>query len=482
MSKKKKTQNKQETSMSPEKYIRTKVRSLEIGKCYKTDTINDEGLIYVVVTRNHNGGKRSVGAFLIDKYCLGVKNAFCKLRLDDYDYEDFLAHLSSQAELEEISYDEAHNLVYGAIAFAEDAGIEPDAHFSLAKYFLEEDTDDIPLIEYEFGKDGKHFLVANDNLELSKYLPILNENIPGQFKFMVMGNVDNKDFYPKKRTTEEIWGQPYTYKHPEYPKELNLENPELLDIMANPKNADYLTDELIDKVLAMPRESTRRDLEQILLYSIGQSCDGITEEMEKNEFSAVVGNCIILLGEVGNSTSSLDAVLETMRQDDEFLEYHICDLGDEILVPAIYKLGKNSLDRLMEFMKESGFINFEKCYIGSALEELVQRNADRREEVEKWFKKFFEAVVADYPKIDYTNASLNDMLISSAISLHFTGLLPVIKQMYDLPDIIDISGCGSFSTVKRDISDPEYDCYTPVILDVHETYHRLKEFAEKNRQ
>ncbi len=478
MSKKKKAQNKQEASMSPEKYIRTKVRSLEIGKCYRTNDINGDGLIYVVITRNHNGGKKSVGAFLVDEYCLGVKDAFCKLRFDDDDYDAFLDRLTNYADLEGISYEEAHNLVYGAIAFAEEAGIKPCSQFSLAKYFLEEDTDDIPLIEYEFGKDGKHFLVANNNLELSKYLPILNKNIPGRFKFMVMEDDVNEDYSPSKRTTEEIWGQPYTYKHPDYPKELNLENPELLDITANPKNADFLTDELIDKVLAMPRESTRRDLEQILLYSIGQSCDGITEEMEKNEFSAVVGNCIILLGEVGNSTSSLDAVLETMRQNDEFLEYHICDSGEEIFTPAIYKLGKDCLDRLMEFMKESGFINFEKCYIGTALEELARRDTDRREEVEKWFKEFFESVVADYPEIDYTNASLNDLLISNAISLHFTELLPALKQMYRFPDLIDLSGCGSFSTVKRDISDPEYDCYADALIDVHEIYHKLKEFAE----
>lgn len=40
---------------------------------------------------------------------------------------------------------------------------------------LEEDTEDIPLIEYEFGKDGKHFLVAIDSYIASKYLPKLKK-------------------------------------------------------------------------------------------------------------------------------------------------------------------------------------------------------------------------------------------------------------------------------------------------------------------
>ena len=36
---------------------------------------------------------------------------------------------------------------------------------------LEEDDDKIPLIEYEYGKDGKHTLVAHSGLEASRYLP-----------------------------------------------------------------------------------------------------------------------------------------------------------------------------------------------------------------------------------------------------------------------------------------------------------------------
>ena len=58
----------------------------------------------------------------------------------------------------ECSYEEAHNLVWGSIAYAEEAGIAPDKSFRLTQYILDEETDDVPLIEYEYGKDGKHFL------------------------------------------------------------------------------------------------------------------------------------------------------------------------------------------------------------------------------------------------------------------------------------------------------------------------------------
>lgn len=43
-------------------------------------------------------------------------------------------------------------MIFGAIAFAEEAGITPSNSFELTQYLLEEDTEDVPLIEYDYGK------------------------------------------------------------------------------------------------------------------------------------------------------------------------------------------------------------------------------------------------------------------------------------------------------------------------------------------
>lgn len=50
---------------------------------------------------------------------------------------------------------------------------------------LEEYTDDIPLIEYEYGKDGKHFLVSSSKYDASKYLPKLRAKYDNDFKFVI---------------------------------------------------------------------------------------------------------------------------------------------------------------------------------------------------------------------------------------------------------------------------------------------------------
>ena len=170
MPRRKKAGKGQQQFLSPEKYLRTKVRTLQKGLCYRSSSLFEVGEGYVIVTRKHTGGKISFADYLIDTYCVGVKNSFYKLRIEEDEFEDFLNRASEEDNLIECSYEEAHNIVYGAVEFAGEADIDPDKSFALSRYMLEEDTEDVPLIEYEFGKGGKHFLVASSGFEASKYL------------------------------------------------------------------------------------------------------------------------------------------------------------------------------------------------------------------------------------------------------------------------------------------------------------------------
>ena len=65
MAQKKKKQNGQQF-LSPEQYLKQKARSLEIGKCYISEELEDCGEGVIFVTRNHKGGKVSMGFYLVD--------------------------------------------------------------------------------------------------------------------------------------------------------------------------------------------------------------------------------------------------------------------------------------------------------------------------------------------------------------------------------------------------------------------------------
>ena len=154
MAKKKKKQQQGQQFLSPEQFIKQRARSLEIGTCYITEDLENQGEGHIIVTRKHTGGRISLAFFLVDIWCVGVKDSFYKLRVDPEELEDLID--CHPLGLRECSYEEAHNWIFGAVEFAEEAGIAPDKSFSLTRYMLEEDNDDIPLIEYDYGKNGRH--------------------------------------------------------------------------------------------------------------------------------------------------------------------------------------------------------------------------------------------------------------------------------------------------------------------------------------
>ena len=61
--------------MSPERYMRERVRNLPIGKCYINPDWEEDGLAHIIVTRERAGGKLVYGSFLVDTLCLGIKDA-----------------------------------------------------------------------------------------------------------------------------------------------------------------------------------------------------------------------------------------------------------------------------------------------------------------------------------------------------------------------------------------------------------------------
>lgn len=62
----------------------------------------------------------------------------------------------------EIDYNLAHNIIYGGNEYAEEHGFKIHKDFEkLTQYILEVDDDKIPLIDVEFGKDGKPLVIEN---------------------------------------------------------------------------------------------------------------------------------------------------------------------------------------------------------------------------------------------------------------------------------------------------------------------------------
>ncbi len=167
-------------------YILKNGRKLPIYKCLIGE---DAGLVSTMVIRRLPNGNLAFGMYMVDKFCLGLKSTTFRIDFSMEEYEDFLDDISySVGGLQECTYATVHNWVYGGIAYAEDLGFKPDSDYSMTKFFLEEDTDDVELIEFEFGMDGRPHYFSGPYDNVQKILDTLIKNVgEDNFDFTDMG-------------------------------------------------------------------------------------------------------------------------------------------------------------------------------------------------------------------------------------------------------------------------------------------------------
>ena len=455
---KKKTQMKQQP-LSPEKYIKERARTLPVCGCHVNQDWTEVGLATVVVVRRHPQNTYTCGYYLVDTFCRGVKDSLYKFSISGEELENLLDMTGGPKRLQKIDYAEAHNLIFGAIAFAEEAGIEPDKSFDLTRYLLEEDTDDIPLIDYEYGKEGRHFLAAFSRLEANKYLPLLEKNLKGNYEYTVLDEEDDDD--------DEFPMTTYSYSHPDYPMVLEMENPKVLSAFSDSENANGMEEEQIAEILALPHDSLCRDIEQLILFETGCTCDEIPEERWEYDTSTLM-HALTFLGEVGNE-DSLDVALETLRQNEEYYEYHFGDVSDMIYIPTLYLLGRKQLPKLFAFLKEPGLYTFARYHIFPAVAMIAQREPERRDEVIEWFRQVLLFYTEMLPENVYCDGTLTGMMLADLLNIKAQELLPEIKAMF-ATGLVDYGCCGGYEEVEEEMLSSISEEESPYSSDIYERY------------
>jgi hypothetical protein len=128
--------------------------------CWLTSSLWTQGMGSVVLSRQLPNGFVAYVIFLVDRFCLGVKDVILTVasRLD-YDSR-MRRHARSVGKREVISPAKARKLVEDAVAYAHSLGLAPHADYAAATRIFG-DIDPAECTEtFEFGKDGKPFFIA----------------------------------------------------------------------------------------------------------------------------------------------------------------------------------------------------------------------------------------------------------------------------------------------------------------------------------
>lgn len=167
----------------PESFIKSRARQLQQGKCYVSANWEESGIANVMVSRIHVNGNFTVGMYLIDFKCLGIKDSAFKFNIPG-DELDYLVKLIGGEEME---YNTVHNMLYGAEAFAESCGFMPHKDWAIGQLILEEDDARIPIIDIPFGEEGvPAYYVGpyDDAASINRVLATLDKHVgPGNYYF-----------------------------------------------------------------------------------------------------------------------------------------------------------------------------------------------------------------------------------------------------------------------------------------------------------
>lgn len=508
---KKKSKNKnkgqQQPALSPYRFMREKARTLPIEKCYiAPPDWQESGMAHVIVTRIRPSGNLVMGTFLVDTFCLGVKDAGYHENMTPSNFEEYRNNYKKGMGLEEISYNEAHNIIYGAMAFAEEGGIKPAKEFDPAGYILEEDTDDIPLIEYDFGKNGKHFLVVNPDRKEMPYYQILKKNLGDDFEYvMPYGDEDEDDddyedddkdsllsgitandvkkalegMLKMKEESSRYPDEKYTYQYPDYPHTLSVRNQFIADELLSPDNYSCLPREVIDRILSLPKDEAAQDVSNVILYSIGKTYKGINDDTIENWDNSAIMHSLILLAQL-QSEKGLDAVLEIMRQNGEFADYHLGDLAPELLHPALYACGKDNLPAIEDYLNQPGLDSYLRSQAPDALAMVVFKHPERRDEIIAVFRRLLNEMITNLPDQKSCDGTFAGFVMSNLMDIDAKELIPEIKAAF-ATNCVNKTIAGDckeiIKNIKRGRGAIDKDKYD--IPDIYEQYEDLKKFITK---
>jgi len=164
-----------------------------IHECFVPNTLFEIGIGYVIVTRKTPTGLIAISAFVVDVYCLGVKNALFKVS-NEFEYENTikpqLMGSNEETEFENIHQNCARKLVEGAVLYAEELGFPPHRDYKQAqKLFGDIDVNSCP-VKYTYGKDGKPLYIRGPNESTSQAKQIVDKLSrkcgEGNFDYLLM--------------------------------------------------------------------------------------------------------------------------------------------------------------------------------------------------------------------------------------------------------------------------------------------------------
>lgn len=122
--------------------------------CLLQSALFETGCGMVILTRKTDAGRLALAAFLVDVYCLGVKDAVFRHETVS-EIEDFIAAAGDSAPFEEVDPSYARKLLRDAAAYGRSLGFPPAKDYAALELLFGDSFVEACDVSFRFGHDGK---------------------------------------------------------------------------------------------------------------------------------------------------------------------------------------------------------------------------------------------------------------------------------------------------------------------------------------
>lgn len=130
-----------------------------IYRCLLQEELFERGNGMLLLARGTSRDGIALVCFLLDVYCLGVKDVAFHAQLGESDIETMLADIDQTAPLEPIEPSHARKLIYETVAYARSVGIEPHRDYVTAERLFGDIPADAGGLSFSFGYEGRPLYV-----------------------------------------------------------------------------------------------------------------------------------------------------------------------------------------------------------------------------------------------------------------------------------------------------------------------------------
>ena len=161
---------------------------MPLHECLIPRVLYDQGIGNVVISRRMPNGDIAAGFFLVDIYCLGVKNCFFAV-IPPGVYAQRIDKLVQSERAEHAEPACTVKLIKDAVTYAEGLGFHPHRDYLTTKGIFGSIDPATCRKEFEFGKDGKPLYISGPNeteADSERIIATLTRKLgPDGFHYMV---------------------------------------------------------------------------------------------------------------------------------------------------------------------------------------------------------------------------------------------------------------------------------------------------------